>query len=289
MRIGTVDAAATSRYDLKWPQDDRFFLTLDLECDFGTALPKNAFTALDHTEELVSVVENYETSLTCFVQTEVLEKRPEAVEELRSSSIPIQFHPHSHTHKPRDETDIQNEIETSTREYRDFFGGRPTGYRFPNGNVRHEDYELLASAGYRFDASSFPTFRPGHFVNTNEPTSPQYFPEHDLVELPFTVYSDLLRIPTTISFCRLLGRLFTAALTKWPPSVVVFNIHLHDLVTPENYRQLSSFYKHVYARNDHGMALLDDVLAQFASSRFSFGMLDDAHEALRARANIPLE
>lgn len=264
-----------------WPVDEAVFLTLDLECDYGTALSENTFQALDHVDELVEVIEGFDVPLTCFVQTEVLEERPEAVESLRSSSVEVRFHPHSHTHGRREAVDVGMEIEVSTDRYREYFGMDPAGYRFPNGNVSEQDYALLADAGYRFDASVFPSWRPGHFDNTDASTAPSYVPAFDLFELPFTVVSERVRVPTALSYCRLLGRPFTSVLSRWPPSAIVFNVHMHDLATPASYERLSPFYKAIYSRNDHGFRLLDNVLDRFRSAGYSFGTLDEAHEALR--------
>lgn len=269
------------RATLSWPDDGRLYLTLDFECDFGTALPENEYEALDYASEFVSTMEDHDVPVTCFVQTEVLDERPEAVETLRSCSTPVRFHPHSHTHRPRERTSIEDEIGTSTDRYREFFGAEPTGYRFPNGNVREADYRLLAERGYDFDASVFPTWRPRHFDNTDAPTVPQYLPSYDLFEVPFTVYHETLRVPTALSYCRLLGRPYTWLLTWRRPSVVVFNVHMHDLATPSTVSKLPRTYRMVYGRNDDGFDRLERVLESFAASGYSFGTLDDVHDALR--------
>lgn len=265
-----------------WPEKGSVYLTLDLECDFGTALQENVFDAATSTPRLVELLERFDVPLTCFVQTEVLSERPEAVEALRSSSTSVAFHPHSHTHPRRSAADPRYEVEISTDRFTEFFGSAPTGYRFPNGNVRDSDYDLLAEAGYEFDASLFPSWRPGHFDNRDAPSAPYFLPDHDMFELPFTVYSDRIRVPTSLSYCRLLGRAFTGPLTRWVPDTVVFNLHMHDLVTPRSYDRLSPFYKAIYSRNDHGFRLLDYVLDRFKSADYSFGTLDEAHEVLRA-------
>ncbi|MDS0300272.1 polysaccharide deacetylase family protein [Halogeometricum sp. S1BR25-6] len=282
-RRRAAEATRGPRVDrpIEWPHAEQVYLTLDFECDFGTALETNSYQAVSKIDRLVSLLESTSTPLTCFVQTELTEVRPEAVEALRESDVPVTFHPHSHTHRPRDQTSIREEIETSTDRYTEFFGRRPTGYRFPNGNVRDEDYELLASAGYQFDSSVFPTWRPGHFNNTDASTSPTYLERFDLFELPFSVLSPYAPLPIGLSYARIFGRPYVNRLLESPPRSVVFNIHMHDLYTPPSSARLPSVYRLLYSRNDHGFSLLRRFIEKFDQAGYSFGTLDGVHEQLR--------
>lgn len=257
-----------------WPTDPTVYLTLDFECDFGTALTENHYDAVEHVHKLVTLLEQFDIPLTAFIQTELLEVKPEAVEELRTSRTPVSFHPHSHTHKPRDQTSIADEIARSTEAYESFFSESSTGYRFPNGNVRPSDYKLLEKYDYEFDASVFPSWRPNHFDNTDQPTQPHYLPAFDLIEVPFTVYSDRLRIPTALSYARLIGEPYTALLNRRPPKTIIFNVHVHDIITPKTYAELSPLYKMVYARNDHGLELLRNFLRRRKADGYRFCTLD---------------
>jgi hypothetical protein len=56
------------------------YLTLDLECEFGTALRENTYYAARYTDEPISLLKEMDVPLTCFLQTELLDERPEAVE-----------------------------------------------------------------------------------------------------------------------------------------------------------------------------------------------------------------
>jgi len=285
---GTGDALV--REPLDWPVDRQVYVTLDFECDFGTALDHNVYEAVTHVDELVALLERLDVPLTAFVQTELFDERPETVEALRACGVDVAFHPHSHTHRGRDSGDpardherTREEIETSTAYYRDFFGRDPVGYRFPDGNVLERDYELLADAGYDFDASVFPSWRPGRFNNVGESRHPSYVREHDVVEIPFSVFGDTLRVPTALSYCQLFGRLYTDALLARPPSAVVFNVHMHDLVTPSSYADLPPFYRAVYARNSDGFPWLERVLTSLADRGYSFSVLNHVHDLLRER------
>lgn len=266
----------------EWPTEKQVFLTLDFECDFGTALPENRYEAAQRIDTLVSILEAFEVPLTCFVQTELLKTHPEMVERLRKAGVTVSFHPHSHTHSPRGETSIPAEVEQSTAAYREFFGKDPVGYRFPNGNVRESDYEILAEYGYEFDASVFPSWRPGHFNNTGEPTKPTYRPNHDLFELPFTIYSNRVPIPTALSYCQVIGWPYVSALSQFPPPTIVFNIHMHDLVIPSSVTELPLRYRLLYSRNSAGDGLLREILDKLAGRDYSFATLDEAHNQLRS-------
>jgi peptidoglycan/xylan/chitin deacetylase (PgdA/CDA1 family) len=263
----------TSLRRLSWQQSDRVYLTLDLECDYGTALGTNTYQALDHVPRLVTLLESLDVPLTCFVQTEVLDERPEAVEALRDAGTTVTFHPHSHTHRPRSVTDVPAEVETATDRFRSFFDRDPTGYRFPNGSVEPADYAVLGDQGYEFDASVLPTWRPGHFDNRGKPMCPTYHPAFDLVEIPFTVLSRFAPIPTSLSFCRLFGSPYLAAQGLFPSRPTVFNVHMHDLVTPRH-TDLPLPYRLAYSRNDRGFEIFEHVLETFECNAFAFDTLD---------------
>ncbi|GGL55875.1 polysaccharide deacetylase family protein [Halocalculus aciditolerans] len=267
----------------EWPVRRQVLLTLDLERDFGTAVTTPSFDALDAVDDLAALLERYDVPLTCFVQTAVLDRRPGAVETLRDAGVDVRFHPHSHTHRRRDRTQFEGEIRQSTRRYRDFFDRDPVGYRVPDGNVRPEDYDVLVDEGYAFDASLFPSWRPGRFSRNGAPTTPHYLDAHDLFEIPFTVYSERVRVPTALSYCRLLGRPYTTLLCRRPPPVVMFNIHMHDLVTPPAYDDLPAFYKAVYARNPDGFGVLERAIRAFDDRGYSFATVDHVHDALRTQ------
>nr|WP_160163428.1 polysaccharide deacetylase family protein [Haloferax larsenii] len=258
---------------MDWPDEPTIFLTLDFECDYGTALTENYYGAVEQISDLVGLIEKHEVPITAFTQTELLDVKPEAVEKLRNSETQVEFHPHSHTHQPRESTSVRKEIEKSTEKYRDFFGHDPTGYRFPNGNIKSRDYRYLSQLGYEFDASVFPSWRPNHFDNRDLPTRPHRISNYDLYEVPFTVYSRNIRLPTALSYIRLVGRPFSMLLEQRTPSAVVFNIHMHDLVNPKSYSRLPAFYKAIYSRNNRGMELLDRFLT-VTSSTHKFKCID---------------
>lgn len=258
------------RRPLDWPGERRFYLTLDFECDYGTALPDNRYGAVERVGDLVELLEQRGVPLTSFVQTAVLDEIPETIKPLLAADVAVEFHPHSHTHTPRSDTDVAEEVQTSTQTFREFFGYEPTVYRFPNGNIRPSDYEVLSDLSYEFDASLFPSWRPGHYNNSGEPIVPFWLPEYDLYEVPFTVFSDRLRIPTGLAYCRLVGLPLRWLLANRPPSSVVFNVHMHDLFNPDAYSDLPPLYRAIYARNADGFRMLDQVLETFSENGYDF-------------------
>jgi peptidoglycan/xylan/chitin deacetylase (PgdA/CDA1 family) len=277
----TPSSAGESRRLLRWPSDRRTYLTLDLECDYGTALQSNRYGALERVDEFRSLVEHYDVPLTVFVQTEVLDARPEAVESLRDVNVPVEFHPHSHTHTPRSDVDVSGEVNRSTDRFYEFFGVKPTGYRFPDGDVLPEDYAVLAENGYEFDASLFPSWRPGRFNHLGEPTVPHRRVNHDIYEIPFTTFSDVLPLPTSLSYCRFIGRPSLALLSGRSEQPTVFNVHMHDLFNPESYRRLPLPYRAIYARNADGFSVFERALDALAGSGRSAGRFEDLMEYLR--------
>lgn len=267
--------------EFDWPAGRNAYVTLDLECDYGTALSENTYEAVKHIDSLVELLERLDVPLTCFVQTELLEVQPATVERLREAETNVTFHPHSHLHKPRDEISVKCEISKSKRRYQKFFGTVPSGYRFPNGDVRPSDQQVLANHGYEFDASVFPTWRPGVFNNLREPTRPSYRDDIDLFEIPNTVYSSLIKVPTSLSYCQILGRPYIEVIKRYPPSVLVFNLHMHDLVTPSTFSRLPRIYRALYSRVGDGLSTLKGIVTALQKKKYQFETLDTVHERLR--------
>jgi len=265
---------------LKWPSSKEVYLTLDLECDYGTALRKNTYEAASEIRKLIELLNRLEVPLTCFVQTELLEELPEAVEELRVADASVEFFPHSHTHKRREDTSIRREVAVSSERFEDFFGNQPRGYRFPNGNVRSEDYTILAEHGYAFDSSVFPSWRPGHFNNIDIPLKPFREKDSNIVELPFTVLSERFRIPVSLSYLKLLGRPFSKLVGARPPSTIIFDFHMHDLVVPTTFSALPAQYKAVYTRRKFdGLDVLETFISGLQDRGYNFGAMSALYRA----------
>lgn len=271
-----------------WPVERTVVLTLDLECDYGTALRTNAYDAAAKTPMLRSFLESYDAPLTCFLQTEVLEEVPEAVETLERASVPVDFHAHSHTHQHPKRADFEHEIDESLDRVADRFSNGVVGYRFPDGAIPAEGYRLLADRDVDFSSSLFPTWRPGRFDNSKRPITP-HEPVPELLELPITPYSASVRIPTSISYLKVLGRPYETLMNRRPPDVIVFDIHMHDLVPTSTLESLPLPYRLVYERNrDRGFSILRRLVETLRRRGYRFTTMSDLYAEFEdATADLP--
>lgn len=274
--------AAADRLD-EWPVDRTAYITLDLEHDYGTALDEHRYEAAERAPALGNFLADLDVPLTCFLQTELLDAVPDAVAGLEAADTPVEFHPHSHTHPHPDDADMPAEIERSVRAVRDRFGTDDLGFRFPDGAADPADFRTLADHGVSFSASVFPSWRPGRFDNRGAPLYPFRRAGTDLVELPFTVYSRRLRIPVALSYLKLLGTWFERLVRARPPNVVVFDMHMHDLVTPSTVEELPRPYRLVYSRrSERGPTILARLVAALRDAGYRFGRMSDLYERTAA-------
>lgn len=249
----------------------RVFLTLDLECDYGTALYENTYEAAGATDELVSLLESFSVPVSCFLQTELLTERPGAVNTLFTADVPVEVHAHSHTHPNHEESDVAFEVSESVRRVRGEFGTPSIGFRFPDGSLNTTDYQTLADHQVAFSSSVFPSLRPGRFNNLDQPRRPFRHPASDIVELPFTVFSRYLPVPVALSYLKLLGAPFRQLVSARPPSNIVFDFHMHDLVVPAAYEDLSPAYRAIYTRNKRrGFEIMSTFISTLQDKGYSF-------------------
>lgn len=267
---------------LEWPSPQTVYLTLDLECDYGTALPLNKYEAARRTADLASILESYGAPLTCFLQTEVLERAPEAVRALQTADIPVEFHAHSHTHPSRSQADIEYEVSESVQRITTEFGSEPIGFRFPDGAAEQGDYQILSDHDVVFSSSLFPSWRPGRFNNTGQPRSPFRHRPSGIVEFPFSVHSQIIRIPISISYLKFFGRSFEWLVRQSPPDVIVFDMHMHDLFVPATFSRLSSRYQLIYSRRKHaGASVLKRFIRMMNEKDYTFGQLTTPYNAVK--------
>lgn len=269
---------AASQRELTWPGSQRAYLTLDFECDYGTALDANHYNAVETAPRLVDVLEAHEVPLSVFLQTEILETCPETVTPFIDAAVPVEFHAHSHTHPPRKEADAEYEIAESVRRVRRRFNTDPIGFRFPDGAVHTCDYDILADNEVAFSSSVFPSWRPGRFNNLRSRRGPHRMAGSDVVELPFTVYSGYVRVPVSLSYLKLFGTAYERLVSTRPPPVIVFDFHMHDLVAPPTFEALSTPLKAVYTRHKHdGLAMLNQLVEALLEQGYEFGQMTDLY------------
>jgi len=257
--------------DNQFTFDNRVFLTLDLECDYGTALEQNSYNAAKAIDNLVTLLESSEVPLSCFLQTELLTSHPDAVDTLVTADVPVEMHAHSHTHPNRRDADVSYEVTESVQRVRDAFGTSPLGFRFPDGSIDSADYQVLADNQIAFSSSVFPSFRPRRFNNLDQPRRPFRHRTSGVIELPFAVFSKYLPVPVALSYLKLIGTPFGKLVQARPPSIIVFDFHMHDLVVPPAFDDLSPFYRGVYTRNKRrGFEIMSEFISTLQDKGYTF-------------------
>ena len=268
-------------------------LTLDLEQDYGDLLGAPSYKGLEHISHLVDFFKEKAIPLTCFVQGSILETHPEAVEQL--STLDIEFELHSYSHPGPKEMNTMLEIQKGREVYRRFFGEDPLGYRSPLGIINsNKDYGILAANGFKFDSSIFPSLRPGVFNNLRKPTKPYLMNDSKIIEFPFTVFSDVIRIPIALSYLKLLGSPYLYLLKVFNlRNLIVFNFHLHDLFelssSDKIFLKRTAFVyrrvlKRIYSKRKlNGLALLDKFITILQRKRYGFSKLADVYEEITSK------
>lgn len=253
------------------PPDNQVILTLDLECDYGTALEKNTYDAAEATDELMALLESFEVPLSCFLQTEMLTTNPAAVDAVMKADVPVEVHAHSHTHPNHAAADVSYQVTESVQRVRDAFETSPVGFRFPDGSISPADYQVLADNQIAFSSSVFPSFRPGRFNNLDRPRRPFQQRSSGVVELPFTVFSKYLPVPVALSYLKLIGAPFRKLVYEQPPSLIIFDFHMHDLVVPPAFDDLSPLYRGVYTRNKRrGFDIMSEFISTLQDKGYTF-------------------
>jgi len=264
-----------------WPVTKSVFLTLDFECDYGTALARNTYDAAREIETLVQILSKHNVPLSVFLQTELIDTVPSTIETLSEAPVPVEFHAHSHTHPRYTDADVPYEVSESVTRIQERFDPSIIGYRFPDGALGDNEYQLLAAEGVDFDASVFPSWRPGRFDNRDAPIYPFRDPGSDIVEIPFTVASERVRVPVSLSYLKLIGRPLESIVYRSPPECIVFGMHMHDIIVPPTYQGLPLPYKLVYRRNKHrGAAILDRFIAKLRSHNYQFRKISDLYQSV---------
>lgn len=225
--------------------------TLDLEHDYAGLAPYEEYEAFSHVgirEGLSDILSRYGLKVTVFATGKVLTEHKETVEFFRGLGAEIELHGHDHIiYQP----DLANELRSGAEAYRRYFGREPQGYRSPGGVISPDLLESLAAEGIRYDSSIIPSYRWGLYKNLNSPPYPTRDPRTSILELPIGVVPRV-RAPIAASYIRLLGlgtyRLLFRLFGMTSPVVYLF--HLVDLVPTSMRRQLSPFWRGIYAKGE---------------------------------------
>ncbi len=263
-------------------------LTLDVEKDYGDLLDQPSYEGVEHIPELVSFFRQKQIPLTCFIQGSLFETHSDKIGLLTELDTELELHSYSHP-RPR-QTDTRIEVEKGKEAYQKFLGKEPLGYRSPLGVVNDGDYQVLVDNGFKFDSSVFPSLRPGTFNNLSKPNKPFYVNTPRIIEFPFTVFSEVIRIPIALSYIKLLGKPYFYLLKACNlPGLIVFDFHLHDLFKlnsadkiPMNKHSLPYrlIFRRIYQKYQDGLNILDKLITILEEKGYSFQKLIDVYEAV---------
>lgn len=208
-------------------------ITLDMEPDYGD--PEKRIRLLEHSEyreRYISIIAKYNVKVTMFTVTNLFEKYGVTFKSL-ATRIPLEYAVHSHTHTPHSACTL-DEIQNAKRAYSEFTGKPPLGYRAPIGQIDKAGLGYLLDHDFMYDASVYPSIRPGKFgyFNLHMPNVPFRVTRADgksLIELPFTAI-ETIRIVFALSYVKLLGWRAYALLLKLfgLPNYALALSHPHD-------------------------------------------------------------
>lgn len=208
-------------------------ITLDMEPDYGD--PEKRIRLLEDSEyfeRYVSIIQKYNAKVTMFTVTNLFDKFDSHFSRL-TTRTPVEYSIHSHTHDPRNACSL-DEVINSKQAYTTFTGRRPLGYRAPIGRIDKAGLGHLLDHDFMYDASVYPSVRPGEFgySNLHMPNIPFRVKRADgksLIEFPFTAI-EKVRIIFALSYAKLLGWFGYSMLLKLfgLPNYALLLSHPHD-------------------------------------------------------------
>lgn len=251
-------------------------ITLDLENNWTFDSESLQYRVFDYIDEYIELISSLDIPLTVFVVGEVLEDRPDVVDRL-DEALDVEFHLHSYRHDMSGEAPIEAEIRDGVAAFEETLGRRPAGYRAPRFIVDDGDLRALSEAGFAFDSSICPSYRPGVYNNLDRPTEP-FVPSEapELLELPVSVHPRL-KIPFEQSYLRLLRAPYLSVLDRSRlPRLLVFNSHLHDYFHTEAHDRLSGLRRLLFTNNiDRSMAIFEQFVTALRDRGYQFRKLGD--------------
>ena len=254
--------------------------TLDLEHDYAGLSPSEEYKAFSHSglrKRLTDIVRHYGLKLTVFATGKVLDQKKETVDFFQGLGAEVELHGYNHViYQP----DLVLELQKGIEVYHKYFGKNPLGYRSPGGVISPILLKTLAAEGIRYDSSIIPSYRRGVYKNLKYPLHPFRDSEASILELPIGVVPKI-RIPIAASYIRLLGLptyklLFSLFGT---PSPIVYVFHLVDLVPTPMRKQLSPFWRGIYAKGKRkGLEVFEGSVKHFDNLDFKPEFMSKLYE-----------
>ena len=254
-------------------------VTLDLENDWYLEEPGYDHLTFEYIDQYIDLITDLDLPISVFVVGKTLESHPDDVKTIQKS-INSEFHLHSFSHDLTKSYDFSNEIEHGIISFKSFFGHRPQGYRAPQGNITTEEIRHLDQAGFEFDSSVFPSYRPGIYNNLAAPIRPYRPPgTSQLIEYPIGTVPKI-RIPLSQSYLKLLGRPYLWALKRLPlPNVLIFDSHLQDFFRTASHDQLDTPIRQIHKRNlSNSIELFRDLVRILRGRGYKFTTLSTIHD-----------
>lgn len=199
-------------------------ISFDVEPDYNGA----STTALDRYRDALDVLSNAEIPLTAFVEGRLLEQRHEVVTALAASGADIQLHCYDHRMVGGDTVET---LAQGVRAYAYALGRRPLGYRANTFRLSEALLTGLIDMGFRWDSSVLPGIGLGGMREWPIADNAVARIDGRLIEFPLATWGGV-RLPISQSYRNLIGPWAEAMLRRLtsPPSLLVYNMHMVDLV-----------------------------------------------------------
>lgn len=258
-------------------------ITLDIEADFHNQsgqialLEKRALF-----DRYVTLIQKHKAKVTGFLVTSILARYGSRLRQL-AQQIPLEYEIHSHRHNlnaPCTAADIR----AATKEYTGFTGHMPRGYRAPVGQITPEGWETLFALHFRYDASIYPSYRPGRlgYNYLRVPVSPFRITRNkeSLIEFPFGSLSGV-RLVFSLSYVKLLGwKTYRMLLNFFPlPDQLLILSHPYDFYFHLINQNVHAWEKPLLSRNStHAFEIFDTMLGYLGARGYEFCLVSELLE-----------
>lgn len=267
-------------------------VTLDMEPDYGD--PDKHIRLLEnpqYLERYISIINKHNAKVTMFTVTSLFERFGDHFKKL-AARIPLEYSVHSHTHDPHNACSL-DEVSASHKAYQKFTGTTPLGYRAPIGRIDKSGLGHLLDHGFVYDASVYPSIRPGEFgyFNLRMPNVPFRVTRKDkksLVEFPFTAI-EKIRIVFALSYAKLFGWGIYSILLKifGLPDAALLLSHPHDFYfqfIPNN--TIQGLEKMALSRNSaRAFDYFDRMILALKSQGYEFVFISELYQQIKT-ANL---
>jgi hypothetical protein len=275
---------------------------------------------------VLRLLRSLDLTITVFIvgQDAALERNQETLASIAAAGHEIGNH--SFRHEPwlhlYSDQELETELKQAEESIEQATGRRPLGFRGPGFSLSAATLRSLAGRGYRYDATTFPTFLGplarayylmrtpltpeqrerrkmlfGRFAEGWRPLRPYRWRTEagDLLEIPVTTMP-VFRVPIHVSYLlylstlapRLAVRYFQVALSlcRWTATAPSVLLHPLDFLGREDAGDLAFFPAMNLPREDK-LELVGQVLSAL-SARFAVGTLAEHAEAAARAPHIPL-